>query len=44
MYTPPEQIESIVRLFVEGCSVRSIERITGVHRDTVLGALVIVGQ
>ncbi|HEV3278744.1 MAG TPA: IS1 family transposase [Terriglobia bacterium] len=44
MYTPPEQIESIVKLFVEGCSVRSIERITGVHRDTILRALVIVGQ
>jgi IS1 family transposase len=44
MYTPPEQIEAIVKLFVEGCSVRSIERITGVHRDTILRALVVVGQ
>jgi IS1 family transposase len=44
MYTALEQIEQVVRLFVEGCSVRSIERITGTHRDTILRALVIVGQ
>jgi IS1 family transposase len=33
-----------VRLFVEGCSVRSIERISGTHRDTILKILVIVGE
>jgi len=38
------EIEQIIRLFVEGCSVRSIERITGIHRDTVLNILVIVGD
>jgi transposase-like protein/IS1 family transposase len=44
MYTSPEEIEAVVKLFVEGCSVRSIERITGLHRDTILRALVIVGH
>jgi IS1 family transposase/transposase-like protein len=39
-----KEIEQIVRLFVEGCSVRSIERITGIHRDTILNVLVIVGN
>ena len=39
-----EEIEQIIRLFVEGCSVRSIERITGIHRDTILNVLVIVGE
>ena len=38
------EIERIVRLLVEGCSVRSIERITGIHRDTILNVLVIVGN
>ena len=33
-----------MRLFVEGCSVRSIERITGVHRDTILRVLVLAGE
>lgn len=33
-----------LQLLVEGCSVRSIERITGVHRDTVLDLLVTVGE
>ena len=44
MYTGLEEAESIVRLFVEGCSVRSIERVTGIHRDTILRVLVIVGS
>jgi transposase-like protein/IS1 family transposase len=39
-----EQIAQIIRLLVEGVSVRSIERITSVHRDTTLNLLVLVGQ
>jgi IS1 family transposase/transposase-like protein len=39
-----QEITLIIRLFVEGCSVRSIERITGIHRDTILNVLVIVGD
>jgi transposase-like protein len=44
MYTPAEEVETIVRLFVEGWSVRSIERITGIHRDTILRVLLVVGN
>jgi transposase-like protein/IS1 family transposase len=39
-----KEIEQIVRLLVEGCSVRSIERIAGIHRDTILNVLVLAGQ
>ncbi len=39
-----KEIEQIIRLLVEGCSIRSIERITGIHRDTILNVLVIVGN
>ena len=44
MRLPAEKAISIVRLFVEGCSVRSIERVTGVHRDTILRLLVLAGE
>jgi transposase-like protein/IS1 family transposase len=43
-YVPPEEISNILRLLVEGMSVRSIERITGIHRDTILNVLVLVGE
>jgi transposase-like protein len=39
-----EEITQILRLFVEGCSVRSIERITDIHRDTILNILVLLGD
>jgi IS1 family transposase len=44
MYLSPEKAASIVALFVEGMSVRSIERITATHRDTILRLLVIAGN
>src|SRR5262245_53491269 len=34
---------SVLKHLVEGCSVRSTERITGVHRDTILKLLTVVG-
>jgi IS1 family transposase len=43
-YLPTENITQIIRLFVEGCSVRSIERITGNHRDTILNILILAGE
>ena len=33
-----------LQLIVEGNSIRSTERITGVHRDTILALLVIAGE
>ena len=41
---PYEKKREIVQLLVEGNSVRSIERITGVHRDTILKVVVKVGN
>lgn len=34
----------IVQMAVEGCSIRSIERMTGSHRDSIMHHLVRVGQ
>jgi len=35
---------SVLHHLVEGCSIRSTERITGVHRDTILKLLITVGE
>jgi transposase-like protein/IS1 family transposase len=44
MYTPAEKAALILKMLVEGVSVRSIERLTGVHRDTILRLLLAAGQ
>jgi IS1 family transposase len=33
-----------IHCLLEGCSVRSTERLTGLHRDTILNLLVLAGQ
>lgn len=33
-----------IQLLVEGCSIRTAERITGLHRDAIMQLLVIAGQ
>lgn len=35
---------TIIKMLVEGCSIRSIERMTEVHRDTIMRLMVKVGQ
>jgi IS1 family transposase len=35
---------SILKLLLEGMSVRSVERVSGVHRDTILRLLVLAGE
>src|SRR5271165_43758 len=35
-YTPLDKVTQILNLMLEGMSVRAIERLTGVHRDTIL--------
>ena len=44
MYLPVEKAVSVLQLLLEGCSVRSTERITGVHHTTILSLLVRVGK
>jgi|SRR5208337_2945073 len=43
-HLPTEKITQIIRLLVEGCSVRPIERITGTHRATILNVLALAGE
>lgn len=38
------QVEKVLQLLIEGCSVRSAERISGLHRDTILKLLVTAGE
>jgi IS1 family transposase len=44
MTLPREKALMALRLLVEGCSIRSIERTTELHRDTILRLLVMVGE
>jgi transposase-like protein/IS1 family transposase len=44
MRLPLDRAVSILHLLLEGMSVRSVERVTGVHRDTILRLLVLAGE
>lgn len=44
MRLPVDQAVRILQLLLEGMSVRSAERVTGVHRDTILRLLVLAGE
>lgn len=39
-----DKATNILQLLVEGMSVRSVERVKGVHRDTILRLLVLAGE
>jgi transposase-like protein/IS1 family transposase len=44
MRLPQDKAENVLRMLLEGMSVRSVERVTGVHRDTILRLLGRAGQ
>jgi len=44
MRLPLDKALSVIQLLVEGCSIRSIERITGVEKRTILHLLEVVGE
>ncbi len=44
MYLPMEKAEMILALLLEGNSVSSVERITGIHHGTILKLLVLAGE
>jgi len=44
MRLPMDKAVSVLKLLLEGMSVRSVERVTGVHRDTILRLLVMAGD
>ena len=39
-----DKAEMVLSLMLEGMSIRSIQRITGVHQETILNLLVIAGE
>jgi IS1 family transposase len=41
---PREKQVTIIRALVEGVSIRSVERMTGVHRDTIMRLMVRIGE
>ena len=41
---PAEKAELCLRMLLEGNSIRSVERLTGVHRDTIIAAMVAAGK
>jgi transposase-like protein/IS1 family transposase len=41
---PLEKALQCLHMLLEGCSLRSVERITGVHRNTIMNVLVIAGE
>lgn len=43
-YVSIQRAEAVIRLLVEGNSIRSVERITGMHRDSIIRLLVLVGE
>jgi IS1 family transposase len=44
MRLPFDRAVFALRLLLEGTSVRSVERLTGTHRDTIISALVVAGN
>lgn len=44
MRLPLDQAVRVLQLLLEGMSIRSAERITGIHRDTILRLLILVGE
>jgi len=44
MRLPMDKAVSVIKLLLEGMSVRSAERITGIHRDTILRLLILAGE
>lgn len=44
MRLPLDRALTILQLLLEGMSVRSVERVTGTHRDTILDLLTLAGE
>jgi transposase-like protein/IS1 family transposase len=44
MRLPIDRAVNILQLLLEGMSIRSVERVTNIHRDTILKLLVLAGE
>ena len=40
----PQKQNIVIHMLLEGCSIRSVERLTGIHRDTITRLMVRTGQ
>ena len=41
---PSTKQQAVLKLILEGCSIRSVERLTGIHRDTIMRLVVRTGK
>jgi DNA-directed RNA polymerase specialized sigma24 family protein len=44
MRLPIDRAVNILQLLLEGMSIRSVERVTSVHRDTIMRLLLLAGE
>jgi len=44
MRIPPDRAMMCLRMLLEGCSIRSVERLTGTNRNTIMDLVVLVGE
>ena len=44
MRLPMDKADQVLRLMVEGMSIRSIDRFTGIHRDTILRLMLLAAE
>jgi hypothetical protein len=44
MTVPEDKALLAIQLLIEGTSIRTVERITNLHRDTILRLLVLAGE
>ena len=44
MYTRLEDATKVIELLTEGCSISSVERLTGIHHTTILSLLALIGD
>src|SRR5947209_15417467 len=44
MIVPEDKALLAIQLLIEGTSIRSTERVTGLHRDTIIRLLVLAGE
>ena len=44
MRIPLDRALNVLQLLLEGMSIRSVERVTNIHRDTILSLLVLAGE
>ena len=44
MLSRPDEAARAIQCLLEGCSIRSAERLTGLNRNTIMRLLILAGQ